>query len=346
MMNRHRLLQSTFSPGYLSAFAVLLLLSFVTFSCSGRPEGRQRVSNTTSGNVSSACTPSFSADSAYRYVEEQCVFGPRVPGTDAHARCADYLAAHFGRCNADTVIIQRGTTTIYDGSEKPLANIIASFGVDKSRRVMLCAHWDSRPFADEEAYAAHRRQPIVGANDGASGVGVIMEIARQLSLCQPAIGVDLILFDLEDWGAPDWERSLLPDGGWALGSAYWSENPHVRGYSANYGILLDMVGAAGATFYREYLSEQQAGWVNDKVWTAAAELGLNHIFVNRPGGAVTDDHINVLRAGVPCIDIIQYAPDTETGFFDRWHTTRDDLSVIDPYTLNAVGQVVTSLIYK
>ena len=288
----------------------------------------------------------FDADSAYRYVAEQCAFGPRVPGTDAHRLCASYLTAHFTRLGADTVICQRGSTTLYNGTKMPVVNIIAQYGLKHSNRVLLCAHWDSRPFADEEAHPSDRRQPIIGANDGASGVGVIMEIARQLSMTEAKVGVDLILFDLEDWGAPEWERNLASeDGGWALGSAYWAAHPHVAGYKAQYGILLDMVGGAGAQFYREYISEANAQWVNDRVWAAAAQLGYSQQFVNRIGGGVTDDHLNVMRAGIPCIDIIQYDPTTNSSFNPRWHTTRDNLSGIDPSTLHTVGTVVLSLLY-
>lgn len=309
----------------------------------------------------SACTPkktsgssaatqaspslSFNADSAYRYVAEQCAFGPRVPGSEAHKQCEEYLVEHFARLGADTVLVQRGTTRLYNGSEMPLANIIASYGIEHQQRILVCAHWDSRPYADEEAHPAHRQQPIVGANDGASGVGVIMELARQLSTQSPNVGVDFILFDLEDWGAPDWEYTTDPDGGWALGSAYWAEHPHSPGYKAQYGILLDMVGAAGALFYREYMSDNAAAWVNDKVWAKAAQLGYSQTFINRMGGAVTDDHLNVMRAGIPCIDIIQFDPSTDTGFFDRWHTTRDDMSAIDPATLHAVGNTVLHLLF-
>ena len=289
--------------------------------------------------------PTFNPDSAYQYVKAQCDFGPRVPGTEAHTACLQYFVEQFSRFGADTVIVQEGESMIYDGTKMPIRNVVTSYGLGKPNRVMICAHWDSRPFADNDINSDNRRKAIIGANDGASGVGVMMELARQLGQKNAAIGVDLILFDLEDWGAPDWEQSKLSDGGWALGSKYWASRPHIPGYQAQFAILLDMVGAQGAQFYREYFSDQYASWVVDRVWNKAADLGLAHVFVNQRGGGVTDDHINVNRAGIPCVDIIQFQTDTETGFGDYWHTHNDDMRNIDPLTLDAVGRVLMEIIY-
>ena len=289
--------------------------------------------------------PTFNPDSAYHYVEAQCDFGPRVPGTEGHFACLQYFVEQFNRFRADTIIVQEGESVIYDGSKMPIRNVVVSYGLGKPNRVMICSHWDSRPFADNDINPENRRKAIIGANDGASGVGVIMELARQLGLKDASIGVDFILFDLEDWGAPDWAQSKLSDGGWALGSKYWASRPHIPGYQAQFAILLDMVGAQGAQFYREYFSDQYASWVVDRVWNKAADLGLSHIFVNQRGGGVTDDHINVNRVGIPCIDIIQFQTDTETGFGDYWHTHNDDMRNIDRSTLDAVGRVLMEIIY-
>lgn len=290
--------------------------------------------------------PVFNADSAYSYVKRQCAFGSRVPGTVAHDLCLEYLVQHFNCCKADTVIVQKGKAKLYDDKIMPLENIIASYNLSSPDRILFCAHWDSRPFADNDSDITLRNTPIIGANDGASGVGVIMELARIMSLETPAIGVDLILFDLEDWGAPHGVASAVDDGGWILGSEYWSENLHTPEYTAKYGILLDMVGAAGAVFHREYLSEYYASSYVDKIWNRAAELGLSHIFVNTHGGAVTDDHISVNKAGIPCVNIIHYSPETESGFFEYWHTHKDDIDVIDSNTLGQVGLLLTDLIYR
>ena len=321
-----------------SQFLILLLL---LSSCGFSSQKGQAKDSVAIARVVST----FNPDSAYHYVKAQCDFGPRVPGTEAHAVRLNYFVEQFNRFGADTVIVQHGESMLYDGSKMPIHNVVASYGIGKPNRVMICAHWDSRPFADNDINPANRRKAIIGANDGASGVGVIMELARQLGLKDASMGVDLILFDLEDWGAPDWAQSKLPDGGWALGSKYWASRPHIPGYQAQFAILLDMVGAQGAQFYREYFSDQYASWVVDRVWNKAADLGLSHIFVNQRGGGVTDDHINVIRAGIPCIDIIQFHPDTESGFGDYWHTQNDDMRNIDLSTLDAVGRVLMEIVY-
>ena len=321
-------------------FLFAIVLSFLS-ACSFASHSEKTKQDDTIVRV----VPTFNPDSAYQYVKAQCDFGPRVPGTEAHTACLQYFVEQFSRFGADTVIVQEGESMIYDGTKMPIRNVVASYGLGKPNRVMICAHWDSRPFADNDINPDNRRKAIIGANDGASGVGVMMELARQLGQKNAAIGVDLILFDLEDWGAPDWEQSKLSDGGWALGSKYWASRPHIPGYQAQFAILLDMVGAQGAQFYREYFSDQYASWVVDRVWNKAADLGLGHVFVNQRGGGVTDDHINVNRAGIPCIDIIQFQTDIETGFGDYWHTHNDDMRNIDPLTLDAVGRVLMEIIY-
>ena len=321
-------------------FLFAIVLSFLS-ACSFASHSEKTKQDDTIVRI----VPTFNPDSAYQYVKAQCDFGPRVPGTEAHTACLQYFVEQFSRFGADTVIVQEGESMIYDGTKMPIRNVVASYGLGKPNRVMICAHWDSRPFADNDINPDNRRKAIIGANDGASGVGVMMELARQLGQKNAAIGVDLILFDLEDWGAPDWEQSKLSDGGWALGSKYWASRPHIPGYQAQFAILLDMVGAQGAQFYREYFSDQYASWVVDRVWNKAADLGLGHVFVNQRGGGVTDDHINVNRAGIPCIDIIQFQTDTETGFGDYWHTHNDDMRNIDPLTLDAVGRVLMEIIY-
>ena len=321
-------------------FLFAIVLSFLS-ACSFASHSEKTKQDDTIVRI----VPTFNPDSAYQYVKAQCDFGPRVPGTEAHTACLQYFVEQFSRFGADTVIVQEGESMIYDGTKMSIRNVVASYGLGKPNRVMICAHWDSRPFADNDINPDNRRKAIIGANDGASGVGVMMELARQLGQKNAAIGVDLILFDLEDWGAPDWEQSKLSDGGWALGSKYWASRPHIPGYQAQFAILLDMVGAQGAQFYREYFSDQYASWVVDRVWNKAADLGLGHVFVNQRGGGVTDDHINVNRAGIPCIDIIQFQTDTETGFGDYWHTHNDDMRNIDPLTLDAVGRVLMEIIY-
>lgn len=213
---------------------------------------------------------------------------------------------------------------------------------------MLAAHWDSRPMSDHDENV--KNKAIDGANDGASGVGVLMEVARNLVKDSAAVGVDFVLFDVEDWGAPDDFKGTYNHkyGGYCLGSEYWSMNLHKENYSAYYGILLDMVGASGAKFYQEQYSFQSAPSVVSTVWSTASQLGFGGWFVNQLGGGITDDHLPVIEnAKIPMIDIIDYRMDTSGGnFFPHWHTTQDNLSAIDKSTLNAVGQTLLQVVYQ
>lgn len=290
--------------------------------------------------------PVFDADSAFHFVKAQVDFGPRVPNTEAHRECARYLAGKM-RQYTPNVIEQKGKVRAYDGTILNFNNIIASFRPEVKARVLLCAHWDSRHIADHDPDPALRRTPVSGANDGASGVGVLMEVARQLSMASPRIGVDIIFFDVEDYGPP--EDSQIQSGNdlWGLGSQYWANNPHVPDYTARFGILLDMVGAAGARFPREGFSSYYAPDILNKVWDKAHQVGYGEFFTNEEGTFINDDHyyINKIRR-IPTIDIIHLDPNSVNGsFFDYWHTSEDTLDKIDPYTLKVVGQTVIEVIY-
>ena len=319
--------------------AILAMLSIA--GCSSAKGGKADTNAAEAAADSTAATVAiqFSDDSALGFVKAQCDFGPRVPGTDAHRRCGDYLAAHMAACGAN-VINQHATLTAFDGTRLPARNIIAEFAPDSSRRILLLAHWDCRPWADHDPDPARRKEPVMGANDAASGVAVLMELARVFATQAPPVGIDLLLVDAEDWGTSDNEES------WALGTQYWAKNPHRKGYSPQFGILLDMVGAQGAQFAKEYFSEAYAPSVVRDVWTAALKSGYGNYFTSRSGGGVTDDHIFVNAAGIPCIDIIDYRTDAESGFFPGWHTTADTPDCIDPSTLKAVGQTLVNLIYN
>jgi Zn-dependent M28 family amino/carboxypeptidase len=290
--------------------------------------------------------PTFNADSAYHYTAKQVSFGPRVPGTAAHKKCANWLVKKLqGYC--DTVIVQHFKARTYDKVLRNGQNIIGSFNPSYQNRILLMAHWDSRPFADHDKDPSKRQTPIDAANDGASGVGVLLEIARQIHLQKPGTGIDILLFDLEDWGPPSY-LNLYGEDYWGLGSQYWSKNPHIQGYSATFGILLDMVGAKNATFPKEYFSRQYARYYVDLVWNKAFTLGYDNYFIDRDGYPIDDDHKYVNEiAGIPTLDIIHLDTKSSNGtFFEYWHTTGDTMDKIDKNTLKAVGQVLLTVIYN
>ena len=282
--------------------------------------------------------PEFKADSAYAFCQQQCYFGPRTMNSEAHEQCGQWIAQKFASYGLD-VIEQRATLKGFDGTPLLSNNIIASYRPELKDRILICAHWDSRPWADNDPDEANWTKPVMAANDGASGVAVMLELARLLSA---QLGVDFICFDAEDWG-----NDGYPDS-WALGAQYWAAHPHREGYTARYGILLDMVGGQGARFYREGFSMYYAPKIVEKVWQAADDLGYGSIFPQKNGGTITDDHgpVNTV-AGIPCIDIIPYYPDCqESSFGPTWHTVSDDMAHIDSNTLKAVGQTLVYVIFS
>lgn len=317
----------------------LLVLVVCGMSC-GNSQKQEKNTET----QQSATVPVFNGDSAYAFVSEQVGFGPRVPGTDGHKACYEYLYGKFKSYGAE-VSVQNFQVNRYDGVLMDAKNIIASFDPENVKRVMLCAHWDTRPWADNDDEENHYKA-IDGANDGASGVGVLMEIARLVSVTKPEVGVDIILFDAEDSGTPRFYKGEYDEQSWCLGSQYWAYNPHKTGYNARYGILLDMVGAKDAVFCKEGFSSDYAGSIVNKIWKKAAELGYAHIFSDQCCGYITDDHVPVNEiARIPCVDIIHNDPGTG-GFGDFWHTVNDNMDGIDKDMLFKVGTVVLNVIYS
>lgn len=317
---------------------VVSVLSLVACSC-----GKKAAS--VASQVYEKASPDFNADSAYSYVDKQVAYGPRVPNTAEHVACGDYLVAELKRFGAD-VYEQKMELQTFDKVKLNARNIIGSFDKQNSKRVLLFAHWDSRPFSDRDQNKDNYHKPLLGANDGASGVGVLLELARNIQAKSPNIGVDIIFFDAEDWGPPAFLEDEPEGDWWCLGSQYWSKNPHVADYKAKYGILLDMVGAPDATFYKEYYSKENAGGVVEKVWSVARQLGFGSYFVSKDGGAIMDDHIPVIQnRKIPSIDIIHFSADTEHNFGAYWHTQKDDMSSISKETLKAVGQTVMEVVY-
>ena len=318
---------------------LLIGTAFLFIACAGKPKSEEKSSDAISVHL-------FNGDSAYHFVQRQVDFGPRVPNTDAHAACADYFVETLQKFGAQ-VEIQHGEAVLYDGRTMPFKNVMATYNAEASKRILLCAHWDTRPYADHDKNPENYQTPILGANDGASGVGVLLEIARQLHLNQPTIGVDMVLFDLEDWGTPEFFSGTPSEDTWCLGSQYWAKQAAKNGYKADFGILLDMVGAPGAQFYKEQISTHYASFAVENVWNKAQSLGFGNYFVNNSGGAITDDHLYVNKlANIPCINIIQYNPYGNTGFGDYWHTLDDTMKNIDKNTLYVVGQTLLEVIYR
>ena len=236
----------------------------------------------------------------------------------------------------------------YDGTLLKCTNIMASYNPQATTRILLCAHWDARPWADNDPDTTNRRRPILAANDGASGVAVMLELARVLQGDKRLnIGIDFVCFDAEDWGTPRWSNQPDDESTWALGAQFWAANLP-RGYQARYGILLDMVGGQGARFFQESASRIFAPTIVDKVWLAAEAIGYGSYFPKQEGGMITDDHVPINKtAKIPTIDIIPFYPDcAQSTFGPTWHTVNDNMDNIDKNTLKAVGQVMVQVLYS
>lgn len=286
--------------------------------------------------------PKFERDSAYNYIAKQVSFGPRVPNTPAHTACKNWMVSKMKSLGAK-VIEQDFKATAYTGEVLNGTNIIAQYNPDNPIRIALFAHWDSRHISDHDPIEENKTKPVMGADDGGSGVGVLMEIARHLQQSPIQLGVDIIFFDLEDYGESQSEDYTT----WCLGSQYWSKNLHKSGYKAKYGILLDMVGASNAQFTMEEISMSVAPTLVRKVWKLGQGMGYNGYFVNEKTKAIIDDHLFVNRiARIPTINIINKPKGSETGFTKCWHTQCDDMSNIDKRTLRAVGQTVLATVYR
>jgi glutaminyl-peptide cyclotransferase len=315
----------------------LSVLLFTINAC--KTSDKKDVTETENSSTQAIKVGNFSADSAFAFTEKQVSFGPRVPGTAASKKCGDWAIGKFKQYGLK-VTEQAFKAVLYNGKTVDSRNIIAAYKPEATKRILLAAHYDSRPFADKDPNKSTKA--IDGANDGASGVAVLIELARQLSLDSSGLGVDFILFDTEDWGSPiDFKGEVKHEyGGYCLGSEYWSKNPHVKGYTAYYGVLLDMVGAPGALFRKDAFSMQVAPSVAQNIWSVAASNGYAQYFSNELGGGITDDHVPVTtNAKIPMVDIIDNRP-TDNLFFEHHHTSKDNMQTIDKNTLKAVGQTL------
>lgn len=319
-------------------FAVFLCLAAA--GCSARGEKAALPDSDSAPTLYAA----FNADSAYSYVAAQTAMGPRTPGSAAHAQCRRWMTAQLRSAGADSVWQQSGTMPSPTGKGTvQVNNIIGRFNTSAPQRVLLLAHYDTRPWADADPNPANHTRPIDGANDGASGVAVLLELARQFKIKNPAVGVDILMTDVEDSGSSD-EGA---DNTWCLGSQYFANNlPYPAGRLPYAAVLLDMVGARGAVFGKEYFSLQAAPQYVNQIWDTASALGLGSRFPANVAGAVNDDHIPLIRAGIPTVDIIEIGHPATGSFNPSWHTMADNLDGIDTQTLHAVGTAVSGWIYS
>ena len=331
-------------------FLVVFIIVFIQ-SCGSDSQKKNNKENPTTTNIENLPTinvPEFNSDSSYYFIEKQVSFGPRVPNSIAHQNCLVYLEDKLKYYGAN-VVIQESEVERYDGETLKMKNIIGSFNESKKNRILLCAHWDSRYIADADSVRIS--EPIDGANDGASGVGVLLEIARQVGAQSPNVGIDIIFFDVEDQGEGGGQGNPTS---WCLGSQYWSSNPHISDYQAKYGILLDMVGGPNALFIQEGYSIYYAPELVKEVWDYAIQEGfLDYFSFDQINDyAVLDDHtvINEITLSnnrhIPTIDIIEYDNSNDHRFNKFWHTHGDNMDNIDKQTLHAVGQTVLSFIYN
>jgi Zn-dependent M28 family amino/carboxypeptidase len=274
--------------------------------------------------------PAFDGERALALARELCAFGPRVPGTKAHAQARAYLTTHLTAQGAVVTREDFMAQSPLTPSVTQFSNVVARFRPGVEPRVLLGAHWDSRPHADADPDSARRREPVLGANDAASACAVLLHLAELLGREAPPLGVDLVFFDAEDGGLPTQPET------YCLGS-----REHVRrmtGPHPAYVIVLDMVGGRDLNLPVEGYSRAQAPAIVQLVWGRAAELGHPE-FVLETGAAVFDDHLPFLAAGIPAIDLIDFK-------YPEWHTTRDTFDRLSARSLELVGEVVTSVLYE
>jgi hypothetical protein len=327
---------------WLSGGALLLgLFAIVTIlSTCGGPDPATEEEEEVPAKPKKVSIPAFNADSAYILIEKQVAFGPRVLGSEGHAATKEWLVDQFTALGLQ-VTRQDFTANVYTGESFPATNIIAQVNPEARDRILLAAHWDTRHIADSPLSEERQDEPILGADDAGSGVAVLLEIARLLQENPISTGIDIVLFDAEDYG-----ESGGDSDSYALGSQYWSRNVHTP-HKPRFGILLDMVGAKGAQFKIEGYSYLYAReWV-EKIWLLAKRMGKSNYFLAEDGGGVVDDHyyVNTI-AQIPMLDIINLAGSEATAFGPHWHTHHDDMDIIDKNTLRAVGQVVLAALYR
>lgn len=318
-----------------SCIVLLSLAALLSLGCEMRRNQEVIKEVTSKTQPMQISVPRFDGKRAFEFLVAQTNFGPRVPNTEAHRNCLNFITRELGQL-ADTVYHQPFRHTGYDGKLLYLTNIVASWNREAQRRILLCAHWDSRPWADQDPDPVNRSKAVPGANDGASGVAVLLEIARHLKTQSPSVGVEIVLFDGEDYGrAGDLDHFVL-------GSKYFVQQMR-KPFAYEFGILLDMVGDSQLEILKERNSLRYAPDIIDLVWSAARDVGSTS-FVDVIGDEVYDDHVPLNEAGVKTIDIIDFAyPDQSHRY---WHTVEDTPDKCSPESLEEVGNVVLYVIYQ
>jgi len=314
-------------------------LTLLLSSCDGDKKSKNHLSTTKKDvKKKSLKIPAFNGDSAFAHVKKQVDFGPRVTGREAHSQAKKWFVEKFKSYGAE-VKLQDFKASFGNKTNVKATNIIASFNPGKSKKVIIASHYDSRYRAEKDKDPNKQEKAIDGADDGASGVGVIFELARLLKDNPIDLSVDFILFDAEDNGDSD-----KGDESWCLGSQYWSKNASTNNYKADFGILLDLVGAKGAVYPKEAISQRFAGPVQTVIWDLAAKMGYGDLFINVQRGSINDDHLYVNKdAKIPMVDIINIQSD---GFGAYHHTHDDNIDLIDKDVLRRTGQVVITLLFK
>lgn len=302
-----------------------LLLALVLLSaCASDPKrdaGREREAPPGTSGADAV----FDADTAWSFLERQVAFGPRVPGTASHRACGEWIAATLTRMGG-TMEWSSFSYRDPEGTAWPLVNVIGRFGPEGGGRLLLVAHWDTRPWADQDPDPANRDKPIPGANDGASGVAVLLEIARHLGTAELPRGVDILFVDGEDLGRTG------DNDGFCQGSRYFASQG-LGGYRR--AVVLDMVADRDQAFPVESFSLRFAPEVVDWVWKRGQKLSPE-IFSTVIGPSVFDDHMPLIEAGLPAADVIDFD-------YPSWHTLADDLDAVSRESLGAVGKVILSL---
>lgn len=321
----------------------LLAAGTLMVACAGQ-NGNTTKTQADTTPIKAPTTFTADADSLFQYVERQVDLGPRTPGSNAHSVCRELIVTTLNGAGIDSIIKHRAEVTTYQGEKFIAENILGCINPNATDRILLVAHYDTRPWADSDLDESKHNTPIDGANDGASGVAVLMEIARHTAKELPSsLGLDLLFVDMEDsgesGGTDDTESS------WCLGTQEWVKAmPYTNSNRPKFGILLDMVGGIDAKFHREYFSNKYAKNIVDRVWAIAREAGYADRFINREGGAVVDDHLPINRAGIPCIDIIENYHPLTRSFNPTWHTMNDNIAAIDRNTLAIVAQTILNTI--